>query len=45
VEIEDDAGARTIRKVDPKDILLVSNEQPDDDTMSDAIQAQARNRF
>ena len=45
VEIEDDNGARTIRKVDPKDILLVSNEQPDDDTMSDAIQVQARNRF
>jgi co-chaperonin GroES (HSP10) len=45
VEIEDDAGPRTIRKVDPKDILLVSNEQPDDATMSDAIQAQAKNRF
>ena len=45
VEIEDDAGPRTIRKVDPKDILLVSNDQPDDDTMSDAIQAQAKNRF
>ena len=45
VEIEDDDGPRTIRKVDPKDILLVSNEQPDDDTMSDAIQAQAKNRF
>lgn len=45
VDIEDDAGSRTIRKVDPNDILLVSNEQPDDDTMSDAIQAQAKNRF
>jgi co-chaperonin GroES (HSP10) len=45
VEIEDNNGPRTIRKVDPKDILLVSNEQPDDDTMSDAIQAQAKNRF
>jgi hypothetical protein len=45
VEIEDDIGPKTIRKVDPKDILLVSNDQPDDDTMSDAIQAQARNRF
>ena len=45
VEIEDDAGSRTIRKVDPKDILLVSNERPDDDTMSDAIQAQAKDRF
>jgi co-chaperonin GroES (HSP10) len=45
VEIEDNNGPRTIRKVDTKDILLVSNEQPDDDTMSDAIQAQAKNRF
>lgn len=45
VEIEDDDGPRTIRKVDPKDILLVSNEQPDDATMSDAIQAQAKDRF
>ena len=45
VEIEDAAGVRTIRKVDPKDILLVSAEQPDDSTMSDAIQSQARDRF
>jgi len=45
VEIEDDAGPKTIRKVDPKDILLVSDNRPQDDTMSDAIQAQAKNRF
>ncbi len=45
VEIEDANGVRTIRKVDPKDILLVSNTQPDDATVSDAIQAQARDRF
>jgi len=45
VEIEDAAGVRTIRKVDPMDILLVSAEQPDDSTMSDAIQSQARDRF
>jgi hypothetical protein len=45
IEIEDDVCARTVRRVDPKDILLVSNEQPQDDTMSDAIQAQAKNRF
>jgi hypothetical protein len=45
VEIEDDNGVRTIRKIDPKDILLVSNQQPNDDTMSDAIQSQARDRF
>ena len=45
VEIEDADGVRTIRKVDPKDILLVSNTQPDDSTVSDAIQSQDRNRF
>ena len=39
VEIEDVEGnVVTIRKVDPKDILLLSDEQPSDDTMSDAVQ-------
>jgi hypothetical protein len=37
-DIEDDTGVKTIRKIDPKDILLVSSEQPSDDTMSDAVQ-------
>ena len=35
VEIEDENGKNTIRKIDPKDILLVSDSQPADDTMSD----------
>lgn len=40
LDIEDDAGKKTIRRIDPKDILLVSDEPPgSDDTMSDAIQA------
>ena len=39
-------GTRTIRKIDPQDILLVSDQEPGtDDTISDAIQAQAKNRF
>ena len=39
VEIEDAEGTViTIRKVDPKDILLISDDQPSDDTMSDAVQ-------
>jgi co-chaperonin GroES (HSP10) len=37
IEIEDDTGTKTIRKIDPKDILLISDQQPDDDTMSDAV--------
>ena len=44
IEIEDHAGAHTLRRVDPKDILLVSDEQPSDDTMSDAVQVQAQTR-
>jgi len=39
VEIQDVEGnVVTIRKVDPKDILLISDDQPSDDTMSDAVQ-------
>jgi len=38
LDIEDDQGKRTIRKVDPKDILLVSDEHPgSDDTISSAV--------
>lgn len=44
LDIEDDTGTRTIRKVDPKDILLISDEQPQDDTMSDAVQASQMTR-
>ena len=45
VEIEDAAGTViTIRKVDPKDILLISDEQPSDDTLSDAVQVTAQKR-
>lgn len=46
VEIDDGTGQQTIRRIDPEDILLVSDEPPGtDDTMSDAVQAQARDRF
>ena len=38
LDIEDDEGAKTIRRIDPKDILLVSDEHPGtDDTISDAV--------
>lgn len=37
LDIEDESGKRTIRKIDPKDILLISNEQPMDTTFSSAI--------
>lgn len=38
VEISDDEGPKTLRRIDPNDILLVSDEPPvADDTISDAI--------
>lgn len=39
LDIEDESGKRTIRKIDPKDILLVSDseEMPQDETMSTAV--------
>lgn len=45
VDIEDANGNTvTIRKIDPKDVLLTSDEQPSDDTLSEAVQAQAKTR-
>lgn len=35
IKIEDENGEQTIRKVDPKDILCVSDEPRYDETMSD----------
>ena len=37
VTIQDPQGQHTIRRIDPRDILLVSDVEPDDDTMSDAV--------
>ena len=38
LDIQDDEGVKTIRRIDPNDILLVSDEHPgSDDTMSDAV--------
>ena len=37
IEIEDEEGKKAIRRVDPKDMLLVSNEPQRDETYSDAI--------
>lgn len=37
VEIKDDLGVKTVRRIDVDDILLVSDNRPSDDTMSDAI--------
>jgi co-chaperonin GroES (HSP10) len=37
IKIEDDEGVRTIRKVDNNDILMVSDELVNDQTMSDEV--------
>ena len=37
IDIEDENGKQTLRRVDPKDILMSADEQPDDMTFSDAI--------
>lgn len=37
IDIEDESGQITLRKVDPKDILLVSDEPRYDETMSNKV--------
>lgn len=39
IEIENEQGQHTLRRIDPADILLVSDVQPQDDTMSRAVVA------
>ena len=35
INIEDEEGKKTIRRVDPNDVLLISDELPQDETFSD----------
>jgi co-chaperonin GroES (HSP10) len=42
IEIEDEDGKQTLRRVDPKDILIQSDEQPMDETFSTAIHVEAK---
>ena len=44
LDIEDDAGKRTIRKIDPKDILMSADDRPQDVTFSDAINVERKER-
>lgn len=39
VDVEINGAALTVRRIDPKDILLKSTELPDDDTLSTALSA------
>lgn len=42
LEIEDENGKQTIRRVDPKDIMMESDELPKDVTFSTAIHVEAK---
>lgn len=44
IEIEDETGKKTLRRIDPKDILMMSDQLPQDDTMSDAVHVEAQSR-
>ena len=44
LDIEDESGKRTIRKIDPKDILMSADERPNDLTFSDAIHVEKKTR-
>lgn len=46
LDIEDESGKRTIRRIDPHDILLISDSEtmPQDDTMSSAVHIQKQSR-
>jgi hypothetical protein len=45
VKIEDAEGEKTIRRIDTNDILMVSDEQPSDDNISDAILSDTKDRW
>jgi co-chaperonin GroES (HSP10) len=42
IDVEDESGKVTLRRVDPKDIMMISDEQPNDDTFSTAIHVEAK---
>ena len=42
IEIEDENGKQTLRRVDPKDIMMESDEEPQDTTFSEAIHVEAK---
>jgi co-chaperonin GroES (HSP10) len=42
IEVEDESGTFTLRRVDPKDIMIVSDEPVQDETFSEAVQAERK---
>lgn len=45
VKIEDMSGEHTIRRIDPDDILLVSDSEPADDTLSDSVLVDSKDHW
>jgi hypothetical protein len=45
VKIEDTKSELVIRRIDPNDVLLISDVEPSDDTVSDAILKDAADRW
>lgn len=45
VNIEDNAGEHTLRRVDANDILLVSDEEPFDDSLSTVTEMDSKSRW
>lgn len=42
IEVEDENGKQTLRRVDPKDIMMEADERPNDVTFSDAIHVEKK---
>lgn len=42
IDVEDESGTKTLRRVDPNDIMLISDSLPQDDTFSSAIHVEAK---
>lgn len=42
IDVEDETGKHTLRRVDPKDILLQSDKPMQDETFSDAVHIEAK---
>jgi hypothetical protein len=42
IDVEDETGKHTLRRVDPKDILLQSDQPMQDETFSDAVHIEAK---
>jgi co-chaperonin GroES (HSP10) len=42
IDVEDESGPRTLRRIDPKDILLTSDQPVQDETWSEAVHVAAK---